>query len=267
MLGTIALSLALLNPAAPAQESASAPAKLVSKMLRYYFEAQSLTGTIMYTATDGTGQVQVQTVLQFEKPSRIYLRQNKGGKTPQQWLLVSDGKHFAYDPPAQLQNDLTGSAPRLVEPVWQVVDKGPTGQIMGNYSVRQIYAVEAPGLADRSIPLDVAIGRPEDLQHDNLQWMTVTADGQDSINGAPVTKITGKWREYGNQVTDVNYAPGQYWMYIANDGKLIRYVVERSIPRDPQHPSFTDTYKLRETWDVDLALNGKPDPNLFKDVR
>src|SRR4051812_37388578 len=102
MITTLAVSLVLLGNA-PARPHPQTPAsQLVSKMLRYYADAQSMTGTITYTATDGGGKVQMVTYLQYEKPSKLFIKQVKGGSQPMQWLVTSDGKLFSYDSPEYL---------------------------------------------------------------------------------------------------------------------------------------------------------------------
>ncbi|HVT14110.1 MAG TPA: hypothetical protein VHE55_17745 [Fimbriimonadaceae bacterium] len=246
MLATLALSFALI--ASPPQNTGSA---LVSKMLKYYSAAKTMTGTITYTATDGAGKVELVTTLQYERPSKLYIRQTKDKPHPLQWLVLSDGDKFSYghNPDTfDVQRD------RLTEAVRQV------GM---SYDIGSIYAIAAPeGLGDRSVPLDVAIGRHEDLQHDVLMWMTVNLEGKTTVNGVTANLIKGKWRPYGEAATDPNEAPGRYEMVIGDDGRLLRYTVMRWIARDPKNP--TDAVDLRENWDVDLTVNGTPTESLFK---
>src|SRR4051812_2027201 len=113
MLTTLAVTLALCAPGPKPQ--ANAASQLVSKMLKYYSGAQSITGTITYTASDGAGSAQLITVLQYEKPSKLYIKQYKGGPHQMMWLVTSDGKYFSYNAP----DNLPGSNERLVETVMQ----------------------------------------------------------------------------------------------------------------------------------------------------
>jgi len=256
MLTILAFSLTLLGQAAPAQNPA---AQLVSKMLAYYSNAPTMTGTITLTASDGKGQVQVVTHLQYQRPSKLYIRQEKEGRDPLQWLTVSDGKLFSYDSPA----NLPGRQHRLIESVYQLIANEFTSDgsaVHRDYNVGEIYSVVAEAsLGDRSVPLDIAIGRVEHLNHDVLTWMTVESGGKATLNGTDVNVINGKWREYGNQVSDPQYAPGTYEMLITDGGKLVRYTIKRKVG-----PKESGGVLLTEAWDVDLTVNGKPDPNLFR---
>ncbi|MFI5386729.1 MAG: hypothetical protein ACHQ50_11490 [Fimbriimonadales bacterium] len=273
----MAVSFALIGsaPSALPQQQPNAASQLVTKMLKYYSDLPSLTGSIVLTASDGAGQAQLFTQVQFEKPSKLFIKQVKSGNQSTQWLVVSDGKNFSYDAP---QNAL-GSAPgqigtpgsqnkRLYESVSQIeFVKGADGKYLrkyGNYDVQQIYSVGAATICDRSVPLDIAIGRHEDLQHDVLTWMTVSSNGKTTVNEVEANSIVGKWRPYGDAATDPNQAPGQYELVITDDGKLLRYTIVQNIRRSP--PNQSDVVELRETWNVDLNPNGKPDESLFRVV-
>ena len=268
MLATIAVSMVLFGQGQ--QVPVNISKQLIGKMLQYYADAKTMTGTITLTATDGGGQAQLETQFQFEKPSKLYIRQAKGGANPVQWRVTSDGAMFSYDSPDVLPGGEQGGAqrPRLLESIDQVVAdqyvKGPNGKPVPkheNYDVKKIYAVAAASIGDRSVPLDIAIGRSEDLHHDVLTWMTVESNGKVSVNGVEGSSIVGKWREYGDQETDPRNARGEYELVITDEGKLLRYTIVQNIG---QANKFA---QLREIWNVDLIVNGKPDSSLFKVVR
>lgn len=222
--------------------------QLVSNMLAYYSAAKTLTGTIDYTASDGAGQAGVRTTIQFEKPSKLYIRQDKvGGQTPGSWLVTSDGQHFSYDPPQHL---IETRNPRLVESV-----KTLTGQVL---DIQGIYAVVAFGsLGDRSIPLDIAISRREDLAHDVLQWATVVDNGKRTLGDVETRSIIGVWKPFGDAP-----AEGNFELNITADGQLKRYAQQHSF----RLPSGS-VVNLTEVWNVNLKVDGKPDPTLFKLVK
>jgi hypothetical protein len=266
MITTVAVALAL-SGTTPSQNPAS---QLVTKMLAYYANAQTMTGTIMLTVSDGAGQAQVSTDLAYERASKLYIKQAKGGSSPRVWYVSSDGKNFSYEAPG----NLPGSNQRLIEPVTQRTDdyetdangnfvldakKRPKPKML-TYDIGRIYSVAAPNIGDRSVPLDIAIGRHEDLQHDVLTWMTVQSGGKVTVDGVEANSVIGKWRPYGEASNDANNAPGQYELDITDDGKLVRYIILQYI-RDPRNGN---TVNLTETWKVNLVPGGKPDAALFK---
>jgi|GEM_PF-851230 len=276
MLAALALSLTLLGPGAQTPNSAAGKgqntadkvtnpaAELVSKMLAYYAEAKSMTGTITLTATaNGQGNAQLVTTLQYELPSKLYISQVNGGPHLMRWLVTSDGKSFSYDRPDNLP---LAPRQRLVEPVYQAIptelNKDGT-YVHRNYTVKEIYAVVArDSLGDRSVPLDIAIGRRDNLAHDDLTWMTVESGGKTTLNGVQANIVNGKWREFGNEATDLNHAPGNYQMVITDEGRLLQYTISYLVGDLKGVQAM-----LRETWDVDLTVNGKPDERLFQLVR
>jgi hypothetical protein len=167
---------------------------------------------------------------------------------------------FSYDAP----ENLPGSNRRLTESVKQILpdkftvdSKGNRVPDFVNFDIRQIYAVGAGSLGDRSVPLDIAIGRREDLAHDNLQWVTVDINGKVKVNDVEGTSIVGKWRPYGDAANDPRQISAHYEMVISEDGKLLRYTIFQPIEGGQGS-------QLVLNWDVDLKVGGKPDPDLFK---
>ena len=238
MLTAIA-AIAFLSP--PQQDQTGA--QLVSKMLKYYSDANTLTGTIKLTAFSGGGQAAMETYVQYEKPAKLFIRQVKPGGEPQQWVIVSDGQRFGYDTP----NDFPGARQRLYEKV---------NQGKGNvYDYKRIYALAAAdSLGDRSLPLDFLISRREDLEHDILSFVTVNYNGKVAVGNEQLNSITGDWRPYGRAAVQ-----GKYTMFLADDGHLIRYVLDETIAVPNAAPQ-----QVRFVWVVDAKVDGTPDPSLFK---
>ena len=114
-------------------------------------------------------------------------------------------------------------------------------------------------IGDRSVPLDIAISRIEDLKHDILQWVEPSIQGKESINGTEAAIVKAFWKPYGDWVGP-NHEKGQgtFQMDIADDGRLIRYVVQQLMSDGSKQVTVTSI------WDVNLTVNGKPDPNLFR---
>lgn len=222
------------------------PGELVSRMLAYYNDAETLTGTIVMLVKDNAGSVAVTTQIQYEKPNKLYIKQQKSTGDRRTWLVVSNGKHFSYNVPQNLENDNPNR--RLVEAV-------KVGDV--TLTLRDIYAASAHGLADRSAALDIAISRTEDLRFLRDQWRTVEYKGQIEYDGVQVHVVSGQWRAYGTAPVQ-----GQYRMYITDSGEL------RQFARSETMGDGTGVaIPLLSTWDVKLVKNGKPDEKLFEKVR
>ena len=169
------------------QDATPNAAKIISDMLMSYRKVQSLTGTIALKVSDGKGQIAITTALQYEKPSKLYIKQDKAGSTSK--IVTSDGKHFTYDMPEERGLLFVGQG-RLAESV--VNGRGETQE------VTHIYAAASASLFDRSTPLDIVISRKEDLEYINQQWATVVYRGQTEINGVKAHVVGGDWRLYGS---------------------------------------------------------------------
>ncbi len=107
MLAKVSLMLLMAQNAQTATQTAvpAAPKAdagvLISKAFARYDAAQTVSGTIRLIQEAKGISVQIDTELQYERPSKIYLRQVKGGSDPQQSLLVSDGIKFSFDKPLE----------------------------------------------------------------------------------------------------------------------------------------------------------------------
>lgn len=232
-----------------AQERAAVSASgLVSNMLGRYADAKSMTGTIRFTQSAQRSSVSIETTLQFEKPSKLFIRQQLRSSEPMTWLVVSDGSQFSYNTPENLPG--AANLPRLVEQVEQNGVKLDT---------KGIYKAAASSIGDRSAPLDIVIGHPEDLKGLTYQWATLEYRGRVQLGDETVDLIAGRWRPYGTAP-----AHGTYEMYLTPSGELRRYVVVETVSAGPENPQMLE---VRSVWDVRVAINGKPDPALFKVVR
>jgi hypothetical protein len=238
---TLLAALVMQNPAQNPGPPVN-PAALVGKMLAFYNDAKSLTGRITLTQSANGVSGTVETFLQFEAPNKLYIRQQKSTGDRPVYLVVSNGKRFAYDSPIR-------DGKRLVEEV------NPDPRVVFTY--REIYAAASAGLADRSTPLDIAIGRREDLAFLRNQWATVTHKGMAKYGEESVHVISGDWRPY----REAN-AEGQYRMYITETGELRQFALAETI-----RPAGGQPIQAMSTWNVKLTKNGKPDPALFNTVR
>lgn len=244
MIATLLSSLVLSQAAA--QDAQPSAAQIVGKMLAYYNDAKSMTGTITMTQSMMNQSTIYDSILQFELPSKLYLKQTHRA-TGRTTLVTSDGRAFSYNLPKHLQN-LGGKDERLLEAVQQ------GGRAL---KVRDIYRASVESLADRSVPLDIAIGHPEDLKFIRSQWSTVAYQGKDKIGEESVHVIGGRWREYGDAPPS-----GTYKLVINEKHELRRYILHEALGVPGQ-----GVQEVVTVWEVKLAKDGKPDVNAFRVVR
>lgn len=243
------IGLSLVASAAWSQDAAQpSPSALITRMLSFYSNAQTLTGNIRFTQTAQNTSVTIETVLQVERPSRLYIRQVLRSSEPATWLVVSDGKEFSYNTPSNLPGHV--NLPRLVEKVSQ------NGETL---DTRSIYKAGVTSIGDRSAPLDIAIGHPDDLKSLTYQWATLEYRGRRKLGDEEVDVIGGRWRPYGQAP-----ANGEFEMYMLPTGELRRYAILESV--SPQGANGA-VFEVRSIWDVQIKVNGKPDPTLFRVVR
>ncbi len=230
-------------PALQGEAQGRSAVQLVGRMLAYYNDAKSMTGRIMLTQSANGVSGTVETFLQFETPSKLYIRQQKSVGDQRVFTVISDGKTFGYDSPVR-------DGKRLYEKV------APAKDYFLN--VRQIYAATSAGLADRSTPLDIAIGRTEDLSFLKSQLVTVTYQGTTKYGEEDVHVVMGDWRPYGEAGTE-----GQYRMYITEGGELRQFALSQTI----QPKGAPQAIQAMSTWNIKLTKNGKPDPALWSSVK
>lgn len=216
------------------------PAKLLTDMFAKYSAAKSLVGTI--TLTQGTERESgtISTELAYERPAKLFIKQTRSTQSRRIWLVTSDGKHFSYGKPD------AGVGGRLVEPV---SNSRRTLDLAG------IYAATSASLGDRSVPLDIAISRREDLNAIRSQWATLEYAGTKELGGETVHVIEGKWREYGEAP-----ATGKFTICIGQDSDLRVYAVTEPISVGGA------VLNVVSRWDVHLKVDGKVDASLFKVV-
>jgi hypothetical protein len=247
---TAALFATTLLLSAPQGQQPSA-AELVGKTFAHYNSAQSATGKIRMTQTMMNHSVVIDTELQFERPSKLYIKQVQSSKAGSKtWLVTSDGKNFSYDPPAVV---ITRTTTRLMEAIEQ------NGRTL---DYRDVYRAAVDSLGDRSAPLDVVIGRREDLDFFRNQLATVKYAGKERVGDTDVHVVTGDWREYGRAPVS-----GTYQMLITDAGELKRYARKETLAVNVGGGQSLPPQDVLTIWDVDVKVNGKPDAALFKVIR
>lgn len=243
-------TIALLTVCICHPQDAPDAKKLIEKMLARYHDAKTLTGTIKLTVTAAGGSAKMDTALQFERPAKFYLSQQKNvanpdPETPSKWLVTSDGQMFSYNIP----NDQYESAPglRLGEPVFNTRTKT-------THTIATIYGASSKSIGDRSMPLDVAVGGQPDLLYRIGQWQTRSVKGKKMIGDISTYLVSGSYRPYASAEP-----VGTYQMAISEEGDLLQYVEEQYVAVDGRDP-----VKVHSQWDVQLKVDGKVDPTLFK---
>ncbi|HRF59935.1 MAG TPA: hypothetical protein PLH94_08485 [Fimbriimonadaceae bacterium] len=215
-------------------------AETVSKMLRRYSDLSSLTGSITMTQRVGSATAVIKTQLQYERPSKLFIRQDLQSSTPQTWIVTSDGATFSYNVP----NDRPGRpGERLIEKV------ATAGRVL---NFQDIYAVASRSLGDRSFPTDIAISRLDDLRYLRDQWATL---GFVDPQPQGLTAVGGQWREYKTAP-----ASGTFEIWVDKEGNLRRYIQRETVKPLPN----AETQFVTTVWDVDFVPNGKPNPDLFQ---
>lgn len=244
MLSALAL-IAVIQP----QQTAAA---LVSKMIANYHDVKSMTGEIVMTQTMMGRSIKITTKLQFEKPCKVYIKQEKTGADPLTWLVTSDGQIFSYDAPNSRRENYTQKNSRLIESC------NPGTAL----TYQDVYRAAALSLGDRAAPLDLAFGRLEDLRYLRGQWKTVESGGEENVNGESLQMVKGLWREYAD-------APhsGVYSMWLTEKGDLRRYAIKETFQVRTPDGNDTGAQEVLTLWEIRLNPNATVDPSLFKVVR
>lgn len=233
------LAVAIIAP--QDQGEMPSPSQVVSKMLAKYSDAKTLVGRIQFVQSADNVGVTTDTVLQFEKPAKLYIFQARRSSQPAQALVTSDGKRISYNAPNELAG---GEGVRLIESL------SVAGRTL---DIKTQYAISSRSLLDRSAMLDIVISRTEDLQFVRGQWATLEYGKM--AEGAKGYLIQGDWREYPNAQVS-----GKFRMLIGEDHELKQYAVYETVSL----PNNLGTKQVTSLWTSDIQINGKVDPNLFK---
>lgn len=219
--------------------------KTVSAMINALYAAKSMTGQIDFVQSASGIQATVSTTFQYQSPSLIYIRQVRRSNDPAEALVTSNGTHFSYNFPKEPFQPMNKD--RLIETVAQ------QGKML---TYRDIYVASSAGLLDRCVPLDLAIGRIEDLKYARNQWASM-----DWIQSTPdangLREIGGQYRQYGDAPVS-----GKYEIWVDKDNNLRRYVV-----REVYAFAGQSMGEVVSTWNAKLNIDAKPDANLFKLVK
>lgn len=250
----IAVAIAMLiGTQAPQQDSGGqpkvSPSEVVSKMFARYAGAKSIVGTIKMTQAARGVSVHTDSELQLERPALIYLHQSRDGSFSRNWFLTSDGKEFSYDRPQEYLDNagVQYGKSRFVEYVTQHgVSMGISEMLLASYK----------SLGDVNPMLETAVASKEWLSRLTQQWASLYYRGKQTVGGQSVDAITGDYRE-----TKMVPISGTFEAYISDSGDFVRYVIHEK----HSYPKLqSGVIEVTTTWDADLRLNAKTDPNLYK---
>lgn len=225
-----AMAFALVN-----QDAEISGAQLVSKMIRRYYDAKTIGGTIKTDLDVSGATLGITTTLWIERPNKLYLRQvTTAGPS---FLVTADGKEYSYERPS-VGGQVSTSPGRLVE-------------YQGSTDIGGVYTSAALSIAERSNPLDLAIARQDDLKMLRDQWVTLKDGGEKEVDGKPCRMVTGQWTS--NPVYGVL---GHYAMWITSEGDLIKMEIQGP------NPELAGS-KIVRTHTVDLKVGATPPEGQF----
>jgi hypothetical protein len=112
-------------------------------------------------------------------------------------------------------------------------------------------------IGDRSIPLDLAFSRTEDLKYIRAQLATYKFERDEQVGGVDCHLISGDWRDYGKAPVT-----GKFNIWITEDGQLKRFARKEHVAVADQQVEGD----IISVWEVNLTKDSGIDPNLFKIV-
>ncbi|HEY0867518.1 MAG TPA: hypothetical protein VGE01_09070 [Fimbriimonas sp.] len=253
MVATLLAVLLVQSPQDPVV--APSPSALLTKTIARYADAKTVRGTITMSQSAKDKTVRIETVLQTEKPAKVYLKQAQKGGDSDTCLLTSDGRSFSFDP---IQSNVLrmkrGEEP-LVGPDGTPVINVTTGLPLG---LPDIYIAMNDRLVDKNIWLDMVFGEKLHMKSMLQKWASLLYRGRHKVRNVDVHAISGAWRELPTS------APGgDFEIYINDQMEVLRYVVTQRVAV----PNVQDPIEVQTIWDADLAVDGPVDPALFRVVR
>jgi len=230
------LAAVTLSPQAGAAAPSAGP--LISKMLDRYSKAKTASGRISFVQQADGASVTVDTELQYERPNKLYIRQERKGSDAHVWLAVSDGKVLSYDRPEGVFG-----RDRFRDKV------GPSSNLS------DLYTAVLDSLGERSPALAMMISRRDDLVALLQMWGPTTIAGKTTLRGTEAFVIDGSYR-----VASGGRLSGKLEMVITADGDLLRYVQREKV----QLPAPSNKLvELVTTWDCNVRVDAPVDDGLF----
>lgn len=226
---------------APENQKPDTPGKALSLAFKHYYDATSAAGQIRLTQSARGVSVIIDTTLNFDRPSLLYLQQLEPS-IGKQWLSASDGKYFVYDrPPTAL-----GRARNM-----ELVEQNGRAQ-----TVTMMYDASTRSIGDHSPALDIIFAGTEDLKALKQHWAKLRLEGSTQVRGRDVNVVAG----------DYCYIPGReptgaFEADITDEGDLVRYVLKNryGVPGQPGQ-----IVEVTSVWDVDVKVGAANDRKIYQ---
>lgn len=232
-IAALVLSTTLSSPAVEQQ----AAAQKVITMIKKYQNKLCANGNITWTVQSPKDSLKVRTDFQYLRPNKIWiLQQSVGGSSRKSGTIVCDGKYFVYRP----DNKTTIETRRDL--VKEPVREARTGRLL---TIDEIFIIGSTGLLDRSVPLDIVMGRLDNVDHLDRLLGDVKPAGEATVNGKECDLYSGKMRRVYNADPTIPYT-----LAISKSNELIQMkTVETIMGENKQAVTF------HMTWDVSVTLN------------
>ena len=222
------------------------PADVVSKVFLKYYNARSLSGTIVQETTDGKGVVRITTKVNYERPNRVSILQDYKGGNGLMLSLVGDGVKFAYDPPRTAK-----VKPKPRERLFELVRVERTGtNVAFVHGVGEMYHAAHVSLMPSTL-LDLAVAHKEHLSDFKINVRTLALQGMVDLGGQKAYYITGQWQPYHGATPTGTY---ELWVSLGFDLLKFRLVEQYSDGRTSVKATTTETASLKVNVPVDQTL-------------
>lgn len=207
-------------------------------MIERYQNKLCASGTIVWTVTSPQDSMKVKTDLQYLSPAKVFINQQSiGGAQSKRKFLISDGQRFVY----QIKNTdkVHSNSDTFTEPIREP----RTGKLL---TKDEVYIIGAKGLLDNYIPLDIVMGRPDNLAHlDRLIAKGLQDGGRADVNGQTCRVLKGRLSTKYDEVPSIDFT-----VSISAENDLVQMqTVERYKVDNGQ------TVAILMTWDVNVKVN------------
>jgi hypothetical protein len=214
------------------------PAQILSEAMDHYYNAGNLSGTISTTLSEGKVVQHIQTQIQYSSPDRLYFDQTLASDPLARIRAIANGEHLVYPSPEDYDAKKNKRL-YLVEPIYQ-----NSGGLM---TVKTMYSIFSRSVVDRSIPLEIAIGRDKDLQVISQLLSNFSDGGVRNYNGEDVSVV----------LCDVVHKVGSNFKmkgaFFINEKRDIRYFKAYGILKDERKRDV----EFNAEWIVNLDVNNK----------